>query len=76
MNLNSFIKHNKESFFFLNNEMHLSDKIKNDDDAVNFHHHSRDFLTFINVILINSAAFIKDDSLTLTSSFSFINNIF
>ena len=56
--------------------MHLSDEIKNNNDAVNFYHYLRDLFTLINVILINSAAFIKDDVLILISFSSFINNIF
>ena len=76
MNFNSFTEHNEESFFSLNDEMHLSDEIKNDNDVMNFHRRSRDFFTFINVILINSAASDKDDSLILTSSSSSANNIF
>ena len=75
MNFNSFIKYNKKLFFSLNNEMHLSDKIKNDNDVISFYRRSRDFFAFINVILINSAVFIKNDVLILISSF-FFNNIF
>ena len=56
--------------------MHLSNEIKNNNDAVNFYRRVRDFFTFINVILVNFAASVKDDSLILISSFSFINNIF
>ena len=50
--------------------MYLSDEIKNDDDAVNLRHRARDSSAFINVILINSAASVKNDSLILIS-FSF-----
>ena len=70
MNFNSFTKHNKESSFSFNNKMHLSDEIKNDNDVISFRRHARDFFAFINVALINSAAFIKNDSLILIS-FSF-----
>ena len=55
--------------------MHLSNEIKNNNDAVSFRRRARDLFTFINVIFINSAASVKDDSLTLISFFSFINNI-
>ena len=76
MNLNSFIKYNEESFFSFNDEMHLNNKIKNDNDVISFHHRARDLSAFINVIFINSAASVKNDSLTLISSSSFINSIF
>ena len=55
--------------------MHLSDEIKNNNDVINFHRRARDFFTFINVIFINSAAFIKNNSLTLIFFSSFINDI-
>ena len=75
MNLNSFAEHNEESSFSFNDEMHLSDEIENDDDAVNLRRRARDFSAFINVISINSAASVKDDSFTSTSSSSSADNI-
>ena len=54
-----------KSHFFLNNEMHLNDEIKNNNDVINFHYRARDFSASVNVIFINSAASVKDDSLIL-----------
>ena len=65
MKFNSFTEYNEELFFSLNDKMHLSDKIKNNNDVINFHCRARDFFTFINVIFINFAASVKNDSLIL-----------
>ena len=75
MNLNFFIKHNEESFFSFNDEMHLNNEIENNNDAVNFYYRARDFSAFINVVFINSAAFIKNNFLTLISFSSSADNI-
>ena len=74
MKFNSFTKYNKKLFFSLNNEMHLSNEIKNNNDVMNFHRRARDFSAFINIIFINFITSVKNNSLTLIF-FSFINNI-
>ena len=75
MNLNFFTEYNKESFFFSNDEMHLSDEIKNNNDAVSFYHRFHDSLTLINVVLTDFAAFVKNDALISTSSSFSADNI-
>ena len=52
--------------------MHLNDEIKNNNDVINFYYRVYNFFTFINMSFINSATFIKDNSLTLILFFLLI----
>ena len=75
MKFNFFTKYNKELFFSLNNKMHLSNEIKNDNDVINFYRRARDFSASVNIIFINFAASVKNNFLTLIFFSSSVNNI-